>query len=115
MAATKIGHGLAKLFCIQLNYREYGNAPPPEDKATRGESVFSVSSADTYVEQEPTIFEWFDELIPRPKAIKGYLLSLIPFVSYIHRYNAQWLLGDLVAGRILLEHYPKSRFAKQSS
>lgn len=95
---TKIGHGLAKALCIQLNYREYGRQPPPEEVITRGESVFSVSSADTYVEQEPTVWEWIDQYVPRTRNIINYFLSLFPFLGWIHRYNAQWLLGDLVAG-----------------
>ena len=95
---TKLGNGLAKVFGIQLNYREYGNQRPPEDKLTRGESIFSISSADTYVESEPTILDWFDEHLPRPRDFGRYLLSLIPFISWLPRYNVQWLIGDLVAG-----------------
>lgn len=96
--STKIGHGLAKVLGIQLNYREYGRQRPSDDMLTRGESVFSVSSADTYVEQEPTALEWVEQFVPSSRAIGQYFLSLFPFVSWIHRYNAQWLLGDLVAG-----------------
>ena len=50
---TKIGHGLAKVLGIKLNYRN----PTGTEDLTRGESVFSVSSADTYVEEEPTLAE----------------------------------------------------------
>ena len=103
-AGTKVGHGLAKVLGIKLNYREYGGQPPPEDKLTRGESVFSVSSADTYVEEEPTVWEWIDQYLPRGPTIVRYFLSLFPFLSWIHRYNLQWLYGDLVAGRSSLRY-----------
>ena len=48
--ATKVGHFLAKVFSIKLDYRQETEASA---NISRGESVFSVSSADTYVEEEP--------------------------------------------------------------
>ena len=96
--STKIGHGLAKVLGIKLNYREYGRQQPPDEKLTHGESVFSVSSAETYVEREPTSWEWIQETTPSPRDAQNYFLSLFPFVSWIHRYNFQWLIGDLIAG-----------------
>lgn len=93
--STKIGHGLAKVLGIKLDYRhELGN-----EKVTRGESVFSVSSADTYVEQEPTIAEWFRETLPNGRGLLNYFLSLFPFISWLPFYNLQWLAGDMVAGK----------------
>lgn len=98
--ATKIGHGAAKVLGIKLNYREYGAQPPSEDKLTRGESVFSVSSADAYVEKEPSVLEWFEEYTPTLRGVGRYIYSLFPFVHWIHRYNLQWLYGDLIAGML---------------
>jgi sodium-independent sulfate anion transporter 11 len=92
MSATKIGHGLAKVLGIKL---EDVNAP---DKITRGESVFSVTSADTYVEEEPTVADWFREVLPDRRGILNYLISLFPFTHWITRYNLQWFYGDLIAG-----------------
>lgn len=93
-ATTKVGHGLAKVLGIKLDYRHELET----DKITRGESVFSVSSADAFVEEEPTVLEWFQETLPGPKEMKHYFLGLFPFVHWIGRYNSQWLIGDLVAG-----------------
>jgi sodium-independent sulfate anion transporter 11 len=59
MAATKIGHGLAKGLGIKLNYRN-----ELDEEIRRGESVFSTQTADTYVEEEPTSAEWVREVIP---------------------------------------------------
>ncbi|KAL9055091.1 MAG: hypothetical protein Q9162_003761 [Coniocarpon cinnabarinum] len=95
---TRIGHALAKVLGIKLNYREYGNHPPSEEHATRGESVFSVASADAYVEHEPTSMEWIMQYAPGWRDVGNYLYNLFPFVHWIHRYNLQWLYGDLVAG-----------------
>lgn len=92
--STKIGHGLAKVLGIKLDYRHELAA----DKITRGESVFSVSSADTYVEQEPTVAEWVSDTIPSGRDLARYARSLFPFTHWIGRYNLQWLAGDLVAG-----------------
>ena len=92
--STKIGHGLAKVLGIDLHYRHETGS----ERVTRGESVFSVGSADTYVEQEPTAWEWLSEVTPNGTDIKNYIIRLFPFMQWITRYNVQWLLGDLVAG-----------------
>lgn len=91
---TKVGHGLAKVLGIKLDYRP--DARP--DKITRGESVFSVSSADTFVEEEPTVAEWFNDILPSGSDVATYSRNLFPFTRWIGRYNLQWLFGDLVAG-----------------
>jgi sodium-independent sulfate anion transporter 11 len=94
MSATKIGHGLAKVLGIKLD------DPNPADKVTRGESTYSVSSADTYIEEEPTVLEWIHEITPDRKAVWTYVAGLFPFVHWITRYNLQWFYGDLVAGTL---------------
>ncbi|KAL8774739.1 MAG: hypothetical protein Q9209_000678 [Squamulea sp. 1 TL-2023] len=92
--ATKIGHGLAKVLGIKLQYRN----PQGLDDVSRGESVYSVSSADTYVEQEPSTWEWIRSVTPTGRGILIWAYNLFPFVHWIGRYNFQWLYGDLVAG-----------------
>lgn len=89
---TAIGHGLAKVLAIKLD------DPGKADPVTRGESAFSVSSADTYVEEEPTIWDWFRQYKPTPRDAGLYVYNLFPFIHWIGRYNLQWLYGDLVAG-----------------
>ncbi|KAF4555774.1 Sulfate permease-like protein 4 [Elsinoe fawcettii] len=91
---TKVGHGLAKALGIKLNYRdELGH-----EGLSRGESVFSVDSADSYVEREPTVAEWFREITPDGPGIAHYFRGLLPFLHWIGFYNWQWFAGDLVAG-----------------
>ncbi|ROW01479.1 hypothetical protein VSDG_02004 [Cytospora chrysosperma] len=96
-ARTKVGHGLAKFFNIQLQ-----NPQPYEDEVTRGESVLSgfsaYSNTETYVEPAPTTAEYFREMAPSGQDVLDYLKSLFPFLSWITKYNPQWLMGDLVAG-----------------
>ena len=95
--STKIGHTLAKGLGIKL--------PPQDDAAadpvTRGESTFSVGTLDTspYQELEPSSGEWIREHTPSFSDIGLYFYNLFPFLRWIGRYNAQWLLGDLIAGR----------------
>lgn len=91
---TRIGHGLAKALGIQL----HNPADPNNDNVTRGESVFSISSADDFVEQEPTVQEWLAEHVPSGRSVKQYAHNLFPFTKWIGFYNLQWLYGDLVAG-----------------
>ena len=100
---TKIGHGLAKVFGIQLQYRdELGQ------DLTRGESVFSVTSADTFVEEEPRTVDWIRDTVPNGDDLLRYGLGLFPFAHWITRYNVQWLIGDLVAGMIYLISKPSN-------
>ena len=93
--STKVGHSLAKVLGIKLDYRnETGDS-----KVTRGESTFSVESADSYVEHEPTTFEWVQSVTPNGRQFGQYCYSLFPFTHWITKYNTQWLIGDLVAGK----------------
>ncbi|KAF4635563.1 hypothetical protein G7Y89_g2537 [Cudoniella acicularis] len=96
MAATKVGHGLAKVLGIKLNERIERNEL--DEEIRRGESIFSSQTAGTYVEVEPTSLEWVQDTIPNGSDLVVYARSLFPFTSWIGRYNLQWLAGDLVAG-----------------
>ncbi len=91
--SSKAGHALAKGLGIKLDYRN-----PTNEKLTRGESTFSVGSADSYIEEEPTVGEWFKSVTPGIGGVKQYLIDLFPFAKWITRYNFQWFFGDLVAG-----------------
>ncbi|MCJ1405657.1 Sulfate permease 2 [Xylographa trunciseda] len=93
-SSTKLGHALAKVLGIKLHYRD----PTGKEDLSRGESVFSVSSADTYVEEEPTVTEWLREVTPSSRQFLLYFWNLFPFFHWIGRYNVQWLFGDLIAG-----------------
>lgn len=92
--STKVGHALAKVLGIQLqqNSRQY------EDPVTRGESIMSMQTAESFVEGPPTTAEWLREQIPSQEELAHYTKSLFPFMSWIPHYNAPWLAGDLVAG-----------------
>ena len=100
---TKVGHGLAKALGIKLNYRDEtgGNA-----KLSRGESVFSVTSANSYEEDEPTSREWLASVWPSRSDAWNYTKGLFPFTSWILHYNLQWLYGDLVAGTSTVFLFP---------
>jgi solute carrier family 26 (sodium-independent sulfate anion transporter), member 11 len=91
--STKVGHGLAKVLGIKLENEVR------QDKVTRGESVFSVASADEYIENDPNVVDWIREQTPSGRDVLHYVKSLFPFLHWITRYNLQWLYGDLVAGK----------------
>ncbi|OAA82551.1 sulfate permease II [Akanthomyces lecanii RCEF 1005] len=91
--ATKIGHGLAKGLGIQLQESDHGR-----DTVTRGESVMSTQTSDSFFEGPPTSLEWLQEQVPTRQESTAYAKSLFPFLSWITHYNLQWLAGDLVAG-----------------
>ncbi|KAB5580709.1 sulfate permease [Coniochaeta sp. 2T2.1] len=90
---TKVGHGLAKALGIKIQQAE-----PYLDEVTRGESVFSVATTETFIEEPPTTGEFLRGLTPSGQQVLDYIWSLFPFLHWISFYNVQWLLGDLVAG-----------------
>ncbi|KAL5117849.1 hypothetical protein ACEQ8H_004167 [Pleosporales sp. CAS-2024a] len=52
----------------------------------------------TYHEEDPSVAEWFRDLVPSSAAIAEYVSELFPSVHWIQRYNLSWLVGDLIAG-----------------
>lgn len=74
---------------------------PETERVTRGESVFSIQTADSFFEEQPTVREVLADIVPSRKDIVDYIASLFPFISWIGFYNVQWLIGDLVAGMFL--------------
>jgi solute carrier family 26 (sodium-independent sulfate anion transporter), member 11 len=93
-ASVKTGHFLAKILGIKLS-----NDEESRDELTRGESVFSVETADSYIELEPTSIEWIQDVLPSPHQLLEYVRTLFPFTYWIGRYNVVWFIGDLVAGQ----------------
>jgi sodium-independent sulfate anion transporter 11 len=98
--STKVGHALAKVLGIKLQYRNELN-----EEIRRGESVFSAQTTDTYVEEEPRSIDFIRYITPNGRQLGQYGISLFPFVHWIGRYNVQWLIGDLVAGKFLYWSY----------
>ena len=92
---SKVSQLLAKILGIQLQ-----GPNQAQEEIARGESVFSVQTAQTFVEEPPTTAEWLRGLIPTNQSVLSYLKALLPFLSWIHHYNLQWFLGDLIAGKI---------------
>ena len=90
---SSFGQTVAKCLGIKLDYRN-----PTNEKLTRGESTFSVGSADSYIEDEPHTGEWIRSIVPSGRDVGQYFYDLFPFLKWITRYNLQWLAGDMVAG-----------------
>ncbi|KAJ2744485.1 hypothetical protein GGI20_002923 [Coemansia sp. BCRC 34301] len=52
-----------------------------------------------YVEPLPSSKQWVAQnLVPSRAKASAYIRSLFPILSWIHRYNWTWFLGDAVAG-----------------
>ncbi|KAF2459756.1 sulfate transporter family-domain-containing protein [Lineolata rhizophorae] len=93
---SRVGHGLARVLGIQLPDRALPR--PATEGLSRGESIFSIESAESYVEEEPTAREWLAGMAPSRRDLLRYLAGLFPFAQWLPRYNTRWLAGDLVAG-----------------
>ncbi|KAK5944114.1 hypothetical protein PMZ80_003395 [Knufia obscura] len=91
--SSNLGHGLAKVLGIKLDEHH-----PNDEALTRGESAYSIETADSYVDKEPTTTEYIKELLPDGRGVLNYCRNLFPFTRWILRYNLVWFAGDLVAG-----------------
>ncbi|KAG0942925.1 hypothetical protein G6F57_004187 [Rhizopus arrhizus] len=65
-------------------------ATPPHQPST-GEIIIDYEP-DSYKKQTQDFFRQL------PHIIKEYIISLFPIATWIHRYNLQWLLRDIIAG-----------------
>jgi solute carrier family 26 (sodium-independent sulfate anion transporter), member 11 len=91
--STKVGHALTKGLGIKHQYPDSGTS------GQGGESTFSSGTADTYMEPEPTTAEWIAEYVPSLQDVGHFFYNMFPFLKWIGRYNLQWFIGDLVAGK----------------
>ncbi|KAK5989511.1 Sulfate permease 2 [Cladobotryum mycophilum] len=64
----------------------------------RDSDIPSITNADPFVEHEPTVREFLEEVTPSLRDIGRYLYNLFPFIHWIGKYNLTWLTGDLIAG-----------------
>jgi sodium-independent sulfate anion transporter 11 len=55
----------------------------------------------TYLEDDPSVAEWFRDLMPSSADVGEYVSELFPSAKWLQRYNLHWLLGDLTAGMFL--------------
>ncbi|KAH8654964.1 sulfate transporter family-domain-containing protein [Tricladium varicosporioides] len=66
----------------------------PKDLEKRAKDAVT----QTYIEEEPNIREWAQQLIPTRDGFANYMRSLFPSATWIGRYNLHWLMGDTIAG-----------------
>jgi len=52
----------------------------------------------TYCEEDPSVAEWFKDLVPSSAGVAEYVSELFPSARWVRRYNVHWLVGDLIAG-----------------
>ncbi|RMZ70599.1 sulfate permease 2 [Pyrenophora seminiperda CCB06] len=53
---------------------------------------------EAYLEEDPSVLEWFRDLVPTLQDVTGYVRELFPSARWIPRYNVHWLAGDAIAG-----------------
>jgi sodium-independent sulfate anion transporter 11 len=62
------------------------------------EQIARETMGRTYLEEDPTVAEWFRGLVPSSDDVAEYVKELFPSAQWIRRYNLHWLLGDAIAG-----------------
>lgn len=80
----------------------------PEETITPLEQIARETIGDAYIEEDPSVAEWFRGLVPSSQGAAEYVRELFPSARWVRRYNVQWLIGDAIAG--ILWNYPLLNF-----
>lgn len=83
----------ARVLRIDVNDR-YAKLPP--NLEARAREV--LEPADVYLENEPSVADWFQGLVPTRAGAVQCAKDLFPSASWVRRYNWRWLAGDITAG-----------------
>lgn len=62
------------------------------------EQIARETINQTYHEDDPSVAEWFKDLVPSSAGVAEYVRELFPSAQWVRRYNVSWLAGDLIAG-----------------
>lgn len=74
----------------------------PDDGSGRAAMLKEMARetiGQTYIEEDPSVAEWFRGLVPSSLGATAYVRELFPCVQWVKRYNLQWLVGDIIAGK----------------
>ncbi|KAF9739498.1 hypothetical protein PMIN06_001105 [Paraphaeosphaeria minitans] len=91
MAARRIGN------YVQTNILHVDQAAQEQEKRVLGKIAHDAIGV-TFFEDDPSVTEWFRDLVPTASGVADYFFDLFPSASWIRRYNLHWLLGDAIAG-----------------
>lgn len=91
MAAQRIG-GYVQTNILRVDYA----AEEHEKRVLR--KIAHDTIDDIFSEDDPSVKEWFQDLVPTASGVAGYFHDLFPSASWLRRYNLHWLLGDAIAG-----------------
>jgi sodium-independent sulfate anion transporter 11 len=62
------------------------------------EQIAKETINETYREDDPSVADWFKDLVPSSAGVAEYVRELFPSARWIRRYNISWLMGDVIAG-----------------
>lgn len=81
----------------------FDNSSDQREKRTASlEQLARETIGDSYIEEDPSVAEWFHGLVPSSQGVAEYVRELFPSARWMRRYNVPWLIGDAIAGRLLL-------------
>ncbi|KAF1846424.1 sulfate permease-like protein [Cucurbitaria berberidis CBS 394.84] len=62
------------------------------------EKIARETIGTAYLEEDPSVAEWFRGLVPSSSGVAEYVQELFPSARWVRRYNIHWLVGDAIAG-----------------
>jgi hypothetical protein len=74
-----------------------------EDRSVQTAFLNDVANdtvGETYIEEDPSVAEWFRQLVPTSHGAAEYARDLFPSARWLRRYNLHWLAGDAIAGML---------------
>jgi len=62
------------------------------------EQIARETIGEIYLEEDPSVTEWFRGFVPCSGDVGEYVRELFPCAGWVRRYCWGWAVGDLVAG-----------------
>ena len=67
-------------------------------QTTTFKDIANETIGESYVEEDPSVAEWFRDCVPTSSGVAEYIREVFPSARWIRRYNLHWLVGDVIAG-----------------
>lgn len=64
------------------------------------EQIARETIGTIYLEEDPSVAEWFRGLVPSSHGVAEYVADVFPSAQWMRRYNLEWLTGDTIAGKL---------------
>lgn len=88
-----------KIYLTNKTKKVFGASSEHRHKRTASLSQVARETINqTFLEEDPSVAEWFRDLVPSSEDVAEYVRELFPSARWLRRYNVHWLAGDVISG-----------------